>query len=164
MTLDLEQAEEMDRVLLKWGTTYAASYTLEASEDGEDWETILKKEDGGGGTDRVVFEEPKTYRYLRISGVESSSRTDAQLVELEIYGSKTGSGVYEDKDALQTPGSDGTENGDEKEAAGIPWLSILLAGAGVVLVLAAVIVIAVVVRGRKKRKQENPAENEGGEE
>ncbi len=164
VTLDLEQPEEMNRVLLKWGTTYAASYTLEASEDGEDWDTILKKEDGGGGTDRVVFEEPKTYRYLRISGVESSSRTDAQLVELEVYGSKTGSGVYEDKDALQTSGSDSAENGDGKEEAGIPWLPILLAGAGVVLVLAAVIVIAVVVRGRKKRKQENPAENEGGEE
>ena len=34
----------------------------------------------------------------------------------------------------------------------------------VILVLAAVIVIAVVARGRKRRKQENPAENEGGEE
>ncbi len=142
VTIDLKKQAEINRILVKWGGTYAKSYTLEASKDGETWDTVFEKENGGGGTDTITFDKLKSYRYLRISGVDSKGKLQAELVEVEVYGNETAvSDVMEKK----------TDEVKEKPVI-VMWIVI-----GIVLV-AAVAAIVIVLQKRRKKNQKNEEE------
>lgn len=136
VTLDLEKPEEIRKVLVKWGTTYAKSYTLEASADGENWSTIYEKKKGGGGTDTVMPDAKASYRYLRISDIDSSGKMEAELIELEVYGTKLAGDL--DFTDIQP------ESPDENSIPMIWW-----GIGGAVLLVFAIFIVIMIVRRKK---------------
>ena len=147
VTLDLEKSEEISKVLVKWGTTYARSYTLEASEDGENWTVIYEKEKGGGGTDTVMLAAPGSYRYLRISDIDSSSKMAAELIELEVYGTKLAGDLNSAEAADDLNSADiQPESPDENSIPMLWW------GIGGAVLLAVMIAAVVMILRKHKRK------------
>ncbi len=144
LVLDLGQEETVNRILLKWGSTYGESYRLEASADGQDWQLLWEKDKGSGGTDTVRLETPGAYRYLRVSGVESSGKLDASLVEMEVYSPFPGE-IEQDGMTVETE-----ENGQGEAQRLSGWRLAAALGAAV-LGLAAVALLVYILRGRKKK-------------
>ncbi len=137
VVIDLKHAKEIRRILLKWGGTYAKSYILEASEDGEKWSTIYEKKKGGGGTDTIEMEITKDYRYLRLTDIDSSGKLDAELVEVEAYGVDTNLN---------------TESENSVEGSQWGWI---IGGSALALLIALLIVVMI-----KKQKTKSVEEQE----
>ena len=144
LVLDLGQEETVNRILLKWGSTYGESYRLEASANGQDWQLLWEKDKGSGGTDTVRLETPGAYRYLRVSGVESSGKLDASLVEMEVYSPFPG----EIEQGGMTVETEENGQGEAQRLSG--WRLAAALGAAV-LGLAAVALLVYILRGRKKK-------------
>jgi len=89
--VDLKDAYTLNKILVKWGGDYARSYKLEVSNStGSDakWTTVYEKKKGGGGTDTALIDDDNEYRYIRITDIDTLSKTGAKLVEVEAYGDK----------------------------------------------------------------------------
>lgn len=87
--VDLKDSYKLNKILVKWGGDYARSYKLEMSDsvdDDAEWTTVYEKKKGGGGTDTVLIDDKEEYRYIRITDIDTLSKTGAKLVELEAYG------------------------------------------------------------------------------
>lgn len=89
VTIDLKESYKLNKILVEWGGTFARSFKLEVSDSMEDnakWVSVFEKEKGGGGTDTVRLDGQESYRYIRITGIDTTSKTGAELVEVEAYG------------------------------------------------------------------------------
>ena len=87
--VDLKDGYKLNKLLVKWGGNYARSYQLEVSNSADDdakWTTVYAKKKGGGGTDTILIDDEQEYQYIRITDIDTLSKTGAQLVELEVYG------------------------------------------------------------------------------
>lgn len=101
IVIDLKGNYALNKILVKWGGEYARSFKLEVSDSLEDdakWESVFEKDKGGGGTDSVLLDGSKEYRYIRITDFDILSKTGAKLVEVEAFGEA----VY--KEEIQKPG------------------------------------------------------------
>ena len=89
VTVDLKERYKLDKILVKWGASYARGYKMEVSnslDENAEWVTVYEKKKGGGGTDTVLLESEEEYRYIRLSDFDILSKTGAKLVEIEAYG------------------------------------------------------------------------------
>ncbi len=119
VVIDLLDKVQLNKILVKWGSDYARGYRMEVSdsmEEGAEWVTVFEKKKGGGGTDTIVVEKASEYRYIRISDVDTTSKTGAKLVEVEAYGDV----LYNEADVPKNEGDPDKEQdpGKEKEPAG----------------------------------------------
>ncbi|MBQ8804464.1 MAG: discoidin domain-containing protein [Tyzzerella sp.] len=92
VVIDLKENYKLNKILVKWGGAYARSYKLEVSDsNAEDakWTVVFEKDKGGGGTDTVLLDSDKEYRYIRMTDIDTLSKTGAKLVEVEAYGDAT---------------------------------------------------------------------------
>lgn len=82
---DLGDARWMNRAILKWGSVWGMSYSLQASLDGFKWKTVYQTSTGDGGEDTATFSSMRA-RYLRWWGTKRSGKSGYDLKELEVYG------------------------------------------------------------------------------
>ncbi|WP_185957377.1 sialate O-acetylesterase [Gracilimonas mengyeensis] len=86
ITVDLENAIDLERVILRWEAAYGSSYDIQVSYDGFLWNTVYEERAGDGGEDNIVFEEPVTGRYLRMQGIDRATEFGYSLFEIAAYG------------------------------------------------------------------------------
>jgi hypothetical protein len=82
ITLDLKQIREFGGVVLQWGEHPATAYEILASNDGTQWRTLRRVENGNGGRDDVALPETEA-RYLQILP-EQGPGFDFTLAEIAI--------------------------------------------------------------------------------
>lgn len=85
--LDLGESKEFNHVRMYWGVTYAASYVLECSQDGERWCVVSEDRYSQGGKQNLLLKRIYNARYVRLWVKESSNPSDAKTVlyALELY-------------------------------------------------------------------------------
>lgn len=139
--VDLKKAHKLNKVLVKWGSTYARGYKLEVSnsnsEDAE-WTTAYEKKKGGGGTDTVFLEGNEEYRYIRISDFDILSKTGAKLVEVEAYGEASKNVADMNNDIVET-------------TSGIPTVAWYVIGGVSAAILVGCAIAAIIIATKKKK-------------
>ena len=88
ITVDLGSSFSIGNVVLEWSDNYASSYTIQVSEDNENWSTVSSETSGNGGNDTLTFTPPVTARYVRMESTAWSSVSLRNwLKEFEVYAS-----------------------------------------------------------------------------
>jgi hypothetical protein len=76
----------VDALTLHWERAFAASYTIEASDDGRLWRRIFERKKGPGGTEEVNVRPVRT-QFVRVSVVKRANpQWGVSLWEIEAFG------------------------------------------------------------------------------
>lgn len=158
VTVDLKDTYKLNKILIKWGSEYAKGYKIEVSNSTKEdakWTTVTEMKNGTGGTDVIPVETTESYRYIRISGIETKAKTGAKIVEIEAYGdlliSESGVDVLEEQIAQQQVSQDESALPQEPTADYTElWIGVGIAGA----LLLTGIVVSIVISKKKKRATE----------
>ncbi len=86
LMVDLQVSYDIHNIKLYWEAAHAASYTIDVSFDGFNWQTIFEENNSDGGLDSLFFEQPAPARFVRMNGVERATEWGFSLYELEVYG------------------------------------------------------------------------------
>ena len=149
VTLDLKKSYNLNKILVEWGSAYARSFKLEVSNSMNDdakWVNVYEKKKGGGGTDTARLDGKESYRYIRITDLDTTSKTGAELVEIEAYAD-----IIID-DAVVRPVADtvvGTKNGIENSDF-IWWIT---GGIAAVILLGGAVTLIVILKKKKNEKE-----------
>ncbi|MFD6431756.1 discoidin domain-containing protein [Streptomyces venezuelae] len=83
LQVDLGSRQSFRHVQLNWETSYAKAYTIQTSDDGQNWRTVHEAKDGNGGIDD--FDVDGTGRYVRIHGTARGTGWGYSLYEFGVY-------------------------------------------------------------------------------
>ncbi|WP_394436056.1 discoidin domain-containing protein [Streptomyces sp. SGAir0957] len=83
LQVDLGSRRSFKHVQLNWETSYAKAYTIQTSDDGQNWTTVRQVTDGNGGVDD--FDVNGTGRYVRVNGTARGTGYGYSLYEFGIY-------------------------------------------------------------------------------
>ncbi|MBC9718760.1 discoidin domain-containing protein [Streptomyces sp. TRM66268-LWL] len=83
LTVDLGARTAFRHVQLVWEASYAKAYTIQTSDDGQNWQTVREVTDGNGGVDS--FDVSATGRYVRVHGTARGTGWGYSLYELGVY-------------------------------------------------------------------------------
>jgi aldose sugar dehydrogenase len=89
IAIDLGTAQSIGRVVLRWENAHATVYTIDVSNDGNQWTTVYTNSNGKGGTEDLSF-SPVTARYVRMYGTQKNTQYGYSLYEFEVYGASGG--------------------------------------------------------------------------
>lgn len=81
---ELEEAKDLQNVVVKWTNNYAEGYTVSVSEDGNTWNTIGEETESYGG----ILSYPaggQKVKYIRIGDIQNSTGMVACLYGMEAY-------------------------------------------------------------------------------
>lgn len=81
--VDLGESRAFRHVQLNWETSYAKAYTVQTSEDGQNWTTVKEVTDGNGGIDD--FDVTGKGRYVRVNGTARGTGYGYSLYEFGVY-------------------------------------------------------------------------------
>lgn len=84
IAVDLQEETEIGGVTLKWEWSYAKSYEIQVSGDGEQWETVYHTDEGAGNTEELRF-DPVKARYVRVYCIKRALQWGYSLYEIEVY-------------------------------------------------------------------------------
>lgn len=84
LQLELDRKYSVETMVLKWGAGYAKEYTVEASADGDNWETVYTADSSSGGIETITFSTDKV-KYIRISGFKRGGNIPATLYNVSLY-------------------------------------------------------------------------------
>lgn len=89
--IDLEKKINISQVVIFWEDASAKNYTMEVSDDGITWKTIVTKTDMSNGkrTDDLNGLSGSG-RYIRMFGTARTSIWGYSIFEIEVYGSESG--------------------------------------------------------------------------
>ncbi|WP_051780647.1 discoidin domain-containing protein [Janthinobacterium agaricidamnosum] len=91
ITVNLGEARDLNRMILRWETAYAKAYHIEVSSDNQNWTRVYTQEKGSGGVEDIVFPIVNG-QYVRVSGTERGTDYGYSLYEIEVYNvTRTGS-------------------------------------------------------------------------
>ena len=144
--IDLKESYKLNKILVKWGGTYARSFRLSVSDSAKEdaeWVDVFEKEKGGGGTDTVLLDTDQEYRYIRITDIDTLSKTGAALIEVEAYGELLLSGT-----------DDQAAAGEEAGLKSIPAVVWYVAGGISAAILIGCAVAAFLIAKKKKKAEE----------
>lgn len=94
--VDLGKNYDISRVTIYWEAASAKTYSIEVSDNGLNWRTIMVKSNmpSGARIDDIVLSG--SGRYIRMFGTERTTSWGYSMYEFEVYGSSSGSnGVAE---------------------------------------------------------------------
>lgn len=83
--VDLGETTSFNHIQLAWEASFASGYTVETSDDGENWETVHTVAEGDGGIDD--FDAEGSGRYVRVNGSERGTAWGYSLYEFGVYSS-----------------------------------------------------------------------------
>ncbi|MCX4713127.1 MULTISPECIES: discoidin domain-containing protein [Streptomyces] len=81
--VDLGATASFDHVQLAWEAAYAKAYTIQTSDNGQDWNTVHTETAGNGGIDDV--EVAGNARYVRVNATERGTPWGYSLYEFGVY-------------------------------------------------------------------------------
>ncbi|MFJ9119458.1 discoidin domain-containing protein [Streptomyces sp. NPDC102394] len=84
LQVDLGTRTTFRHVQLYWEASYAKAYTIQTSDDGQNWQTVRTVSDGNGGIDDV--DVTGTGRYVRVNGTARGTGWGYSLYEFGVYG------------------------------------------------------------------------------
>jgi endoglucanase Acf2 len=84
IAVDLGAVYDLTKVVLKWETAAAASYTIDVSNDGVSWNTVHTENQGNAGTDEIPL--AVAARHVRMSGITRTTVYGFSLWEFEVFG------------------------------------------------------------------------------
>jgi len=94
--VDLGKIYDITQVIIYWEVASAKTYSIEISENGLNWKTIMVKSNmpAGARIDDIVLSG--SGRYIRMNGTERTTTWGYSMYEFEVYGTASGSnGVAE---------------------------------------------------------------------
>ncbi|MFG2684089.1 discoidin domain-containing protein [Streptomyces sp. NPDC048392] len=83
LRVDLGSRTTFRHVQLYWETSYAKTYTVQTSDDGQNWRTVSTVTDGNGGVD--TLDATGTGRYVRVNGTARGTGYGYSLYEFGVY-------------------------------------------------------------------------------
>ncbi|WP_424866923.1 discoidin domain-containing protein [Streptomyces sp. SAI-229] len=83
LRVDLGSRTSFRHVQLYWETSYARAYTIQTSDDGQNWRTVRTVTDGNGGVD--TLDVTGTGRYVRVNGTARGTGYGHSLYEFGVY-------------------------------------------------------------------------------
>lgn len=83
LQVDLGSRQPFRHIQLNWETSYAKTYTIQTSDDGENWTTVHEEAEGDGGVDD--FDVDGAGRYVRVHGTERGTGYGYSLYEFGVY-------------------------------------------------------------------------------
>ncbi|PPS88124.1 discoidin domain-containing protein [Streptomyces sp. MH60] len=81
--VDLGTRTAFRHVQLYWEASYAKAYTVQTSDDGQNWRTVSTVTDGNGGVD--TLDVSGTGRYVRVNGTARGTGYGYSLYEFGVY-------------------------------------------------------------------------------
>lgn len=92
LLFDMFHQEEIQRIVLNWEWTgekgaFAQSYKIDVSNDKKTWNTIFSVKKGQKIKSNIVFEQPFTCRYIKITFIERATEWGYSLTEVEAFNS-----------------------------------------------------------------------------
>ena len=84
VTYDLGQVRKLKNLVVKWTRNSADQYTVETSSDGSAWTTIAGETNAYGAIADYSL-DGRGVRYIRISGIASTSGNTPEIYEVEAY-------------------------------------------------------------------------------
>lgn len=154
VTIDLKESFKLNKILVEWGGAYARSFKLEVSDSLEDdakWVNVFEKEKGGGGTDTVRLDGQESYRYIRITGIDTTSKKGAELVEVEAYADILIDNAVVEPVKIIKPAEPEEPNKDalaEEEKSNLIWW--ITGGASGVILLGCAVAVIVILKKKGK--------------
>ena len=89
LIIDLGQIRTIKKIDIVWEAASAKRYTLEVSEDGENYQAVADIE-GGSGTqnrlDEVLLKEMVRGRYVKIHGISRNTTYGYSIYDMAVYG------------------------------------------------------------------------------
>jgi hypothetical protein len=83
--VDLGSIQDVDQVILNWDAYFATNFSIDVSNNGNNWTTIITTANGDGGIDTLSF-NPVQARYIRLTSTAwSSSSYRVWLNEFEVF-------------------------------------------------------------------------------
>ncbi len=86
--VDLGSVKTFNRVKLYWETAYATNYTIQVSNDTNNWSTIYTVTGSDGGLDDLTLSG--TGRYVRMNGTARATQWGYSIYEFEVYNGSGG--------------------------------------------------------------------------
>ncbi|WP_326789729.1 discoidin domain-containing protein [Streptomyces sp. NBC_00151] len=83
LRVDLGTRTSFRHVQLVWETSYARAYTVQTSDDGQNWTTVRTVTDGNGGVDDL--DVTGAGRYVRVNGTARGTGWGYSLYEFGVY-------------------------------------------------------------------------------
>ncbi|GAA1369547.1 discoidin domain-containing protein [Streptomyces beijiangensis] len=83
LQVDLGTSQAFKHVQLNWEASYAKAYTIQTSDDGQNWRTVHEETNGNGGVDD--FDVSGAGRYVRVNGTARGTGYGYSLYEFGIY-------------------------------------------------------------------------------
>lgn len=91
LTIDLGQIRTIKKIDIIWEAASAKRYTLEVSEDGENYQTVADIE-GGSGTqnrlDEILLKEMVRGRYVKMNGISRNTTYGYSIYDMAVYGTE----------------------------------------------------------------------------
>jgi subtilisin family serine protease len=85
--VDLGSSVTINQVILEWDANYAQAYTLQVSEDDQNWSTIFNTTNGDGGSDPISLNAVSGRYILMESSAWSDGSLRTWLREFQVFGS-----------------------------------------------------------------------------
>lgn len=86
--MDLGRPYKVNRMNIYWESAYALRYSIDASLDGLEWNTIHTENDSPGGLEHIELPADVPARYLRLNCIERKLPAYGfSAYEWEVYGS-----------------------------------------------------------------------------
>lgn len=84
IAIDLGQATQISRVQLVWENACGKTYTIQISDNGQDWKEVYATTAGSGGTENISF-APVAARWVRLYGTERATPFGYSLWEFRVF-------------------------------------------------------------------------------
>ncbi len=84
MAIDLGAAQEISRVQLVWEAACGKAYTIQVSDDGQNWRDVHATTSGSGGTENISF-PPVSARWIRLHGTQRATPFGYSLWEFRVF-------------------------------------------------------------------------------
>jgi hypothetical protein len=84
LAVEMEEVKTIQRVMLRWETAFGREYSIDVSEDGEEWTTVYHEPFGNGGWDKILF-EPVDAKYIRMNGIKRATTWGFSLWSFQAF-------------------------------------------------------------------------------
>ncbi len=91
ITIDLGQIRTIKKIDIIWEAASAKRYTLEVSEDGENYQTVADIEGGSGiqnRLDEILLKEMVRGRYVKMNGISRNTTYGYSIYDMAVYGTE----------------------------------------------------------------------------
>ncbi|MHB8972364.1 MAG: discoidin domain-containing protein [Pirellulaceae bacterium] len=84
IAIDLGEAQQISRVQLVWEAACGKAYTIQVSDNGQDWKDVYTTTSGSGGTENISF-APVAARWIRMHGTQRATPFGYSLWEFRVF-------------------------------------------------------------------------------